>query len=473
MLHGHSPVPSFLRDLVASLAEQIGFDVQTLSYTLGLFLCYPLGIIMNMLPYGNIRHFFSFLLGTFLLQFILGVEWVHLLITSLVAYGMFMVLPRKTTAVLVPVFAMVYMVLGHMHRQYVNYLGYDLDFTGSQMVITQKLYMMAFNLYDGELLAAGKESRAAKKCKEYAVPKLPSLIEFLGYTFCFSNVIAGPATEFTIYEKACTGSHMYTADGKAKGKIPSNVIPTLKPFLTCLTNLVVFVVIGAHFQLLDPADPKNSTPVVLTEEFLKKAWLVRFAYLWMGLLIVRQKYYFAWKCADGACNIWYAGFEGFDEEGKAKGWDYYNNNNIIAFETAPSIQVLSKEWNRNTAKWLARYVYMRTGGSLLATYGMSAFWHGFYPGYYLFFLSVPLFTFCERIGRKKLNPIFGNNFLYDIACRIATSMCAEYGVSAFVLLSFDWSWATWKSHYFFGHIGPILFYFVMTMIPSSKKATSS
>lgn len=426
-------------------------------------------MIMNMLPYGNIRHVFSFLLGAFLMQFLLGVQWIHQLITSLVAYAMFMVLPRKTTAVLVPTFAMVYMVLAHLHRQYINYLGYDLDFSGSQMVITQKLYMMAFNLLDGEVLAQGKDSRAAKKCKEFSIQKLPSLMEFLGYTFCFSNVIAGPATEFAIYEKACTGSHMYDDNGKPKGKIPSNIVPTLKPFLTCLANLVFFVVLGGYFPLLDPTDPQHNTPVVLTAEFLKKAWIIRFAYLWMSLLVVRQKYYFAWKCAEGACNIWYAGFEGFDENGNAKGWDYYNNNNILAFETASSIQVLSKEWNRNTAKWLARYVYMRTGGSLVATYGMSAFWHGFYPGYYIFFLSVPLYTFCERLARKKLNPMFGDSILYDIACRVATSACAEYAVSAFVLLAFDWSWNNWKSHYFFGHIGPLLFYCVLLMLPSPPK----
>lgn len=27
-----------------------------------------------------------------------------------------------------------------------------------------------------------------------------------------------------------------------------------------------------------------------------------------------------------------------------------------------------------------------TGNSLVATYFVSAFWHGFYPGYYLFFM---------------------------------------------------------------------------------------
>jgi len=47
-------------------------------------------------------------------------------------------------------------------------------------------------------------------------------------------------------------------------------------------------------------------------------------------------------------------------------------------------------WNINTASWLKNSVYIRTvknGGkpgpfSVIATYTVSAIWHGFYGGYY-------------------------------------------------------------------------------------------
>ena len=117
-----------------SLSEAIGFDVETLSYTLGLFLCYPLGLILNMMPFGRMRHLFSFLLGAFLLQFTIGVQWIHHMITSLACYAMFLIVPRSKVQIVVPVFVMTYMTLGHLHRQYINYLGWDLDFTGAQMV---------------------------------------------------------------------------------------------------------------------------------------------------------------------------------------------------------------------------------------------------------------------------------------------------------------------------------------------------
>jgi hypothetical protein len=471
LLAYHRLVPSFVQGHVADLAEQIGFDVEILNYTLGMFLCYPLAMLMNCLPYGKTRHIFSFLLGAFLLQFTLGIQWIHHVISSLVVYGMFLVLPRKLASQVVPTFVLLYLVFGHLHRQYVNYLGWDLDFTGTQMVLTQKLYMMAYNLYDGELLAKGVEDKAAKKCAPFALPNLPSLIEFLGYTFSFSNLLSGPAYEYSIYRDSCDGSHLYTPDGKPRGKIPSNVWPSLRPFLTSLCCLGLYVFGSAKFPLLDPSNPQKNDPFILSPEFLARPWVQRYLHMWIGMFFVRQKYYFAWKNAEGCNNIWYAGFEGFDDKGNPKGWENSNNVSVLGFELAPCIQTLSKEWNKKTSLWLTRYVYIRTNGSLLAVYSLSAFWHGFYPGYYLFFLSVPIMTICERLGRKKISPYFSSSdfSLYGVACAVATSVCANYMVSAFILLALDWSWRNWKANFFIGHSLCALFYVIVSQLPSPKK----
>ena len=339
------------------------------------------------------------------------------------------------------------------------------------MVLTMKLYSLAYNLYDGELLAKGVENRASKKCANVALTEIPGIIEYLGYTFNFSTILAGPAFEYKIYKDACDGTNLYDANGKPKGKIPSNVMPSLIPLFVSLICLGLFVVGNGMFPLLDPNDPQHGLPVVITEEFLKKPWINRYAYSWVALIFIRMKYYFAWKNAEGACNLYYCGFEGFDESGNVKGWEHSNNIDIISFETAPNLKTLSTAWNKKTANWLGRYIYMRTGGSLVATYGMSAFWHGFYPGYYMFFLSVPIVTICERLGRKKFNPRFSPDAwsLYDIVCRISTSFIVMYMIQPFQLLSYEWSLENWKNHYFFGHILCAVFYIVVSNIPTPKK----
>merc|ERR1712176_519953 len=163
------------------------------------------------------------------------------------------------------------------------------------------------------------------------------------------------------------------------------------------------------------------------------------------------------------------GFDGFDEKGNAKGWSVACNANIPGFELASNTASMSKEWNKKTSLWLNRYVYIRTNGNLMAVYSLSAFWHGFYPGYYLFFLSVPLVTVCERIGRKKISPYFSDNAFNHMCSVFLTSLFTEYTVAPFVLLALDRSWDVWKSHYFFGHIACVVFYVIMSFVPSPPR----
>ena len=110
--------------------------------------CYPLGLVMHMLPYGQIRHWFSFISGALLLQVVWDIHWIHTPLTSLIVYGMLRWCPRNQVQKVVPVFIMSYLAVAHFQHQYTvtNYLGLDVYFTCSQMILTQKLYMLAYNL---------------------------------------------------------------------------------------------------------------------------------------------------------------------------------------------------------------------------------------------------------------------------------------------------------------------------------------
>jgi len=331
--------------------------------------------------------------------------------------------------------------------------------------------MLAFNLYDGEQLKKDKGDRATKKCAPMAVKELPDFISYLGYCFNFSSLLAGPAFEYYSYAAACNGTHFTDEKGNRKHKIPSSFLPTLIPFLSSLLAMAWFVVGTGYFPILDPADPQLGPSPLLTDEMLARPIWYRAGYAWLGLIFVRGKYYFAWKNCEGANNIWHAGFDGYDENGKEKGWTNAANMDVWAFETAPNIKTFSAAWNKKTAHWLSHYVYMRTGGSLTATYGMSAFWHGFYPGYYMFFFSIPIPTAVERMGRKKISPHMpaGNWTWYDILCRILTSICIQNMIVPFQLLSGVRGFAYYKSQYFLAHIVCAVLYVGMSFLPTPKK----
>lgn len=51
-------------------------------------------------------------------------------------------------------------------------------------------------------------------------------------------------------------------------------------------------------------------------------------------------------------------------------------------------------WNKGTNLWLRYVMYERASPkyNTVMTYTLSAFWHGFYPGYYVTFLTGALFT---------------------------------------------------------------------------------
>ena len=66
----------------------------------------------------------------------------------------------------------------------------------------------------------------------------------------------------------------------------------------------------------------------------------------------------------------------------------------------------------------------QTANSTLAAFVTSAFWHGFYPGYYFAFVFGTLFVETAKMLRRDLGPIFGKGgkfaLLYPLYSLIAT-----------------------------------------------------
>jgi len=313
--------------------------------------------------------------------------------------------------------------------------------------------------------------RAAKKCSEFALAKFPSLLEFLGYTFCFSTCLVGPSFEFSHYLSACDGSLHYITiaekDGtKAKrlrGKsIPSNLLPTLLPLLKCI-GLIFFASIFDRYC--------NYRRLV-TPWFFELTAKQRFFYNWITNFIQRLKVYFTWSFAEGANNLWYAGFDGYDREtGQAKGFTTACGAEIWNVETCESIRQGTKAWNKKTSQWLLRYVYIRNKSRLGIVYAVSAIWHGFYPGYYMLASMVWLISQCERLGRAKISPYFSEKkwSLYSIACMLSIhSVGGCYATTAFFLRSWENVMDNWRAHHFCGHIVCVVFYLAVSQLPTPQ-----
>lgn len=149
----------------------------------------------------------------------------------------------------------------------------------------------------------------------------------------------------------------------------------------------------------------------------------------MSTTIIRFKYYHAWSLADAINNNSGLGFNGYESDGNPK-WNMITNINVISFEVghdsmttfsgksrkiiffsffffsifihrfklATNLRDAISNWNMGTNQWLRLIVYERVPkkyGTLL-TFSLSALWHGFYPGYYLTFISGALIVTAGR-----------------------------------------------------------------------------
>lgn len=86
---------------------------------------------------------------------------------------------------------------------------------------------------------------------------------------------------------------------------------------------------------------------------------------------------------------------------------------IRKVELTPSTKVKIQYWNRTVHLWLKYNVFLRFLGSKnkfvsnkraasLITFMISAFWHGFYPNYYLFFFQFYLLEQISDVLQDKL-----------------------------------------------------------------------
>jgi hypothetical protein len=107
---------------------------------------------------------------------------------------------------------------------------------------------------------------------------------------------------------------------------------------------------------------------------------------------------------------------------------------------------------------------------------------GLYPGFFLFFMSVPILTFIERYMREKINPMVipGYDFrkpmppgvvplLYWFVCWFGTNTATHYLAAAFNSQSFEKCMAIWGSYHNIPHLVSIVFLLFLVVLPGPKR----
>jgi lysophospholipid acyltransferase 1/2 len=360
----------------------------------------------------------------------------------------------------------------HLYRQIYDYGGYTLDITGPIMIGTQKVTSLGFNLFDGK---ARKQEDLSEDQKRYAVKKNPSILEFFSYVFSFQTLMCGPLVYYNDYIEFITGENIerhFVRDSKGKvveKRIPSATRPVLQKLGTstfyCICILTFLDKINCEY-LVDPVFLRDSS------------FFVYIFYMIVSTSGARFKYFFAWKLGETICNASGLGFQGWKEDGSAD-WDLVSVLNIWKLETSLNFKILLDNWNKTTQGWLKRCAYDRAPVKIrtVATYTLSAMWHGFYPGYYCCFLTGALVTSGARRGRRTVRQFFqsspGLRMFYDVVTFILTRFFLAYVVAPFVLLSFESSMKFYRKIYFCGHILALIGLSLPLFIKSSTSRAPS
>ena len=220
--------------------------------------------------------------------------------------------------------------------------------------------------------------------------------------------MAGPSFDYIDYQRWIETSMFIVPAGidpsqaprtRKKRKIPRSGTPaTIKAFAG-LFWIFLFLKFGAYYN----------TDVVLSDDYMQYSILRRVWILEMLGFATRLKYYGVWSLTEGACILSGLGYKGVDPKTGRVQWNRLQNVNPWGIETAQNSRAYLENWNMNTNNWLRNYMYLRVTPkgkkpgfrASLATFVTSAFWHGFYPGYYLTFV---LAAFVQTVAKSKSVP---------------------------------------------------------------------
>ncbi|XP_055345254.1 lysophospholipid acyltransferase 6-like [Paramacrobiotus metropolitanus] len=369
------------------------------------------------------------------------------------------------------------------------------------MVIVQKITAYVFAAHDG-----GKDpTRLMLPDQPRHAIRTPNYWEFLSYVFSFQSLLCGPFCFYDEYMDFIEGNSIepssYKKTEDAVKKVPTlsegskasqsteqvteaEMLPPPQyhpsPLWPDRVYFIFFYVdkesAGCSFVcylhiMLVPGVPLD----LLTEESsLSKLTVIQLMfYLLIGTTFVRFKYYVGWLLSDAVVNASGLGFNGYDELGKPK-FDLVSNVGIIEFEFNQNMRSALTAWNSCTARWLRYVAYDRARFlPMMATYTLSAFCLGFYPGYYVTFISAALFTEAARWARRFFRPPFqkwkNSRVVYDFMTFLTIRLCLTYVTFPFVLLEFRYSWIIYKALYFHFHVLALLAVFVLPFFLKSDR----
>lgn len=388
----------------------------------------------------NLRHMYCFVVSNLLLLVFLngsGVSsWIHVYVPVLLTFWATCVNGLANPWVVVGgLFA--HLGWSHWKQMQLQYLAYNIDHTVVLMLMSTKLSAFAFDMWDKQRNPSDERLREVKR---------PSFLKFLGYSFLFPGFFSGPAILYPQYEKFISNDQV---DAHHQRRHRWALEQTAK----AIGFGVAYGVMESMF------DHKH----LLTTRFASLPLIHKLLFLHIANMTCRFKYYTAWLMAEASLVT--MGFE-------------IGSVQIVRpmkIELATDPREVLLNWNISTDRWLHRYFYSRVVKQFGVTVAsifvkiVSAVWHGFYPGYYIMFISYGLVMATSRSIYRNLTWPFRQS-TKPMVTFLPVWLVLDFITPPFVLLTWSDSAQYYNSMYWWAHCVCVSLLILLRVNVKPKKA---
>ena len=222
---------------------------------------------------------------------------------------------------------------------------------------------------------------------------------------------------------------------------------------------------------------------MVTDTFLKEYSIPqKLLYQYGCVKLVMQTYSVGWCLMESGAVAAGLSFNGYDEKGKAR-HDRVQCAVLWNLETSYRIKDFLTNWNISTHQWLKNYIFLRMlpnkgkgntsryAVAAFTTFFVSAVWHGFYPGFLMFFIYAGFLDLLAKMASPLLYPLFQGWCPWPVQYVMLFVWCymnCGYASSAFFLLSFEKFHKVFSSMYYILHIQLIVPIVLISIFNSLK-----
>ena len=461
--HPHSDIPLLPYVMAAALFTAYKPPPTDVFYVGGTALCIPVGFILAALSAGpGAKSAIGGLAGFLLVCWGCGTNVAYSLGLCVLAHTCTIVMPVSFLPAAAHLLCWTYLLFFRLQHIYFGLPDAGGAANAVQLIMTLRVISVMVDIADG------------------GVKRQPRLHKFIEYCYFFPGLVTGPVIRWCDYEAMIC--QQQRQDPANEGE--SYSFKCCKRGPTVPWARVVKCVAGAAFWgALTVVNGKMfPTRRLMEHGFLtdEPVWY-RVGYLLLETHQHRWRFYVPWLLAEASLLVMIGTSVAYPshadpllgpkaDPAERRPTHIARNVDPSDIELAPSCSHLTRFWNRSVQRWLVRYIFLRLGRASrhVATFAVSAYWHGVSGGLYLFFLQAPLLVWVETM-------LFNSSLLQAYprvrwwTGWVLQSLMQCYMLPAFYLKDLMPTINLWRSLWWVGHWAALVLAAAAWLNPSKAK----